>query len=46
MAAAIGCYCERVKHWEILIEPLYTSYTLPSGLGYKAEDYIRVLAAG
>lgn len=46
VAAAIGRYGKRVKHWEILNEPLYTSYTLPAGLGYKAEDYVRVLAAG
>jgi len=46
VAAAVEHYGKRVKHWEVLNEPLYTSYTLPSGLGYKAEDYVRVLKAG
>jgi hypothetical protein len=36
-------YRGRVKYYEILNEPLYTTYALPARFGYKSEDYIAVL---
>jgi len=36
-------YRGRLDVWEILNEPIYTSYALPRGKGYKVEDYVRLL---
>jgi hypothetical protein len=34
-----------VSHYEILNEPLYTDYALPRQLGYRLDDYIRMVRA-
>jgi len=36
-------YRDRLSVWEILNEPVYTSYALPRSKGYNAEDYVRLL---
>ncbi|HIE52386.1 MAG TPA: hypothetical protein EYP85_11555, partial [Armatimonadetes bacterium] len=36
-------YRDRLHVWEILNEPLYTSYALPQRKGYQVEDYVRLL---
>ena len=36
-------YRKRLRVWEILNEPIYTSYALPSQKGYKVEDYVQLL---
>jgi hypothetical protein len=36
-------YRDRLHVWEILNEPIYTSYALPRGKGYQVEDYVRLL---
>jgi len=38
-------YRQRLHVWEILNEPIYTSYALPRDKGYKVEDYVRLLQA-
>jgi hypothetical protein len=38
-------YRERLRVWEILNEPIYTSYALPRQKSYKVEDYVRLLRA-
>ena len=37
-------YRTRLTVWEILNEPIHTSYALPEGKGYQIEDYVRLLA--
>jgi hypothetical protein len=37
-------YRDRLHVWEILNEPIYTSYALPRDQGYTVEDYVRLLA--
>jgi hypothetical protein len=37
-------YRGRIQVWEILNEPIYTSYALPRAKGYEVADYIRLLA--
>jgi hypothetical protein len=41
--ATVNHYQGRVTDYEILNEPLYTSYALPSTNGYKMADYIAML---
>lgn len=36
-------YQKRLHVWEILNEPIYTSYALPRGKGYNVKDYVRLL---
>jgi hypothetical protein len=36
-------YQGRLKVWEILNEPIYTSYALPRTKGYQVKDYVRLL---
>ena len=36
-------YQGRLSVWEILNEPIYTSYALPSQRGYEAADYVKLL---
>jgi hypothetical protein len=36
-------YQNRLNVWEILNEPVYTSYALPRGKGYQVKDYVRLL---
>ena len=36
-------YREHLRVWEILNEPIYTSYALPRGKGYQVKDYVRLL---
>lgn len=36
-------YHKRLRVWEILNEPIYTSYALPRQKGYHVEDYVRLL---
>ncbi|MCX5637707.1 MAG: carbohydrate binding domain-containing protein [Planctomycetota bacterium] len=38
-------YRKRLHVWEILNEPIYTSYALPSDKGCKVEDYVQLLQA-
>lgn len=39
-------YQGRIRAWEILNEPIYTSYALPRRKGYQVKDYVRLLEAG
>ncbi len=41
--ATVRHYRDRIHAWEILNEPIYTSYALPRRRGYKVEDYVRLL---
>jgi hypothetical protein len=41
----VGHYRSRLSVWEILNEPVYTSYALPRAEGYQVEDYVRLLKA-
>ena len=43
--ATVQHYKERLHVWEILNEPIYTSYALPRDKGYKVEDYVKLLQA-
>jgi hypothetical protein len=36
-------YEGRIHAWEIMNEPIYTSYALPASKGYSVEDYVRLL---
>jgi len=36
-------YAGRIRIWEILNEPLYTSYALPQDTGHTLEDYVAIL---
>jgi hypothetical protein len=38
-------YKERLGVWEILNEPIYTSYALPRSKGYQVKDYVQLLRA-
>jgi hypothetical protein len=38
-------YRARLDVWEILNEPIYTSYALPRAQGYRVPDYVRLLKA-
>lgn len=38
-------YKERLGAWEILNEPIYTSYALPREKGYQVKDYVQLLRA-
>jgi len=38
-------YRERLRVWEILNEPIYTSYALPRRKGYQVKDYVQLLRA-
>ena len=40
---AVGHYRSRLGVWEILNEPIYTSYALPRAEGYRVADYVRLL---
>jgi hypothetical protein len=37
-------YKDRLHVWEILNEPVYTSYALPQAKGYTPPDYVKLLA--
>jgi hypothetical protein len=39
----VAHYKGRIRVWEILNEPIYTSYALPRSKGYTTGDYIRLL---
>jgi hypothetical protein len=41
--ATVRHYRGRIHVWEILNEPIYTSYALPQRKGYRVEDYVRLL---
>ena len=36
-------YRDRIHAWEILNEPIHTSYALPRQKGYKVEEYVQLL---
>ena len=36
-------YRDRVGYYEIMNEPLYTSYAVPARFGYKMSDYLEIL---
>ncbi len=38
-------YKDRVRHWEIFNESVFTSYSLPDDYGYTADDYVPLLRA-
>ncbi len=38
-------YKDRIKHWEIFNESFFTTYSLPSRLGYTPADYVPLLKA-
>jgi len=39
----VSRYKDRLHVWEILNEPVYTSYALPQGNGYTPADYVKLL---
>lgn len=44
--STVGHYRGRLRVWEILNEPVFTSYALPRAKGYQAADYVRLLRVG
>lgn len=45
ITACVERYRDRIKHWEVFNESIFTTYSLPHTYGYKAEDYVPLLAA-
>ena len=45
IAQSVRHYRDRVRHYEILNEPLYTGYAVPLRLGYRLPDYLELLDA-
>lgn len=45
VARSVKHYRDRVRYYEIMNEPLYTTYSLPAKFGYKMSDYISLLKA-
>ncbi len=43
--ATVGHYAPRTRTFEILNEPIYTSYALPRSFGYDLPDYLDMLRA-
>ncbi len=43
VAKAVARYRDRVRVWEFLNEPIYTSYAFPRAGGYTPADYVRLL---
>ena len=41
--ATVGHYKTRIKAFEVLNEPLYTTYALPGVFGYTTADYVALL---
>ncbi|MBC7289111.1 MAG: hypothetical protein H5T86_13950 [Armatimonadetes bacterium] len=41
----VDYYKDRVRHWEIFNESIFTNYSLPASYGYTAEDYVPLLKA-
>jgi len=45
VAASVRHYRQRVRVYEILNEPVYTTYALPRRFGYEVRDYVEHLKA-
>ncbi|MCX7013903.1 MAG: beta-galactosidase [Candidatus Sumerlaeota bacterium] len=43
IARTVEHYRDRIGYYEILNEPLYTTYALPQRFGYGMKDYLRIL---
>ena len=43
VARTVEHYRDRVSHYEIMNEPLYTTYAVPHRFGYDMEDYLQIL---
>ncbi|MEW6355238.1 MAG: carbohydrate binding domain-containing protein [Planctomycetota bacterium] len=43
VAKTVEHYKDRIKYWEIMNEPLYTTYAVPERFGHKPEDYVEIL---
>jgi hypothetical protein len=43
IARSVRQYGDRVQHFQVFNEPVYTHYSLPQRLGYDVSDYIRWL---
>ena len=41
IARSVRQYRDRVRHYQVFNEPVYTHYSLPNRLGYEVSDYIR-----
>jgi hypothetical protein len=41
IARSVRQYRDRIRHYQIFNEPVYTHYSLPTRLGYEVSDYIR-----
>jgi len=45
VARSVEHYRDRVRYYEIMNEPLYTTYSVPAKFGYQMSDYIGLLKA-
>lgn len=45
ISRCVSRYRDRIKHWEIFNESIFTSYSLPRSYGYVADDYVPLLRA-
>jgi hypothetical protein len=43
VARSVRHYRDRVRHYQVFNEPVYTHYSLPQRLGYTVSDYVRWL---
>jgi hypothetical protein len=43
VAKTVEHYKGRIKYWEILNEPLYTTYAVPERFGHTPKDYVELL---
>jgi len=41
----VAHYKGRIQYWQVFNEPIYTSYALPRGAGYKTTDYLKYVEA-
>ena len=43
VARTVQQYRDRIDYYEIMNEPLYTTYAVPAQFGYDMEDYLQIL---
>ncbi len=43
VATTVEHYKGRIKYWEIMNEPLYTTYAVPERFGHTPKDYVDIL---
>ncbi|NOZ21861.1 MAG: hypothetical protein GXP25_12335 [Planctomycetes bacterium] len=43
VAKTVEHYKDRIQYWEIMNEPLYTTYAVPERFGHTPKDYVEIL---